>query len=215
MMLYKKMFQFVDNYLSQSNVPILPFRKRSDHIKRVFMWSQRLIPKEYSINKEALLIAAIFHDVGYATCSNFVDHAENGAVICQDYLKSHNYDEDMIAFIVYLVRNHSNKDLMTNKDTPLELILLMEADLLDETGALSITWDCMSEGSQEVQSFEKTHAHIMKYSYKDVNSNPMITELGKNFWEKKQTLTSMFIEQLSFDLGIYTYSDPNSSFIDL
>jgi uncharacterized protein len=48
-------------------------------------------------------------------------------------------------FVVFLVKNHSNKQLMTAKGTPLELILLMEADLLDETGALSIVWDCMME----------------------------------------------------------------------
>lgn len=32
----------------------------------------------------------------------------------------------------------------------------MEADLLDETGALSIVWDCMIERSKEKQTFEKT-----------------------------------------------------------
>jgi uncharacterized protein len=48
------------------------------------------------------------------------------------------YDK-MFKFVKdYLVRSHSNKELMTLSDTPLELILLMEADLLDETGALSV-----------------------------------------------------------------------------
>lgn len=91
---------------------------------------------------------------------------------------------------------------MTSKDIPLELLLLMEADLLDETGALSIVWDCMSEGAQEIQSFEKTYDHIMKFSYKILKSNPMVTELGKKFWKDKQNLIELFSEQLSFDLGI-------------
>lgn len=78
----------------------------------------------------------------------------------------------------------------------------MEADLLDETGALSIVWDCMIEGSQEIQTFEKTYEHIMNYSYKGINENPMVTPKAVEFWDNKKKLVKEFIEQLSFDLGI-------------
>lgn len=200
--MYKSMFEFVENYLSQNDNVFFPFRKRSEHISRVFMWAERLIPKETPINRDALLIAAIFHDVGYTSYLNAPGHAENSAIICEKYLNSINFDKDATNFIVYLVRNHSKKDLMTSKDIPLELLLLMEADLLDETGALSIVWDCMTEGSQEVQSFEKTYNHIIKFSGQLLKSDPMVTELGKKFWKDKQNLIELFTKQLSFDLGL-------------
>ncbi len=89
------------------------------------------------------------------------------------------FEPEFINFVVYLVRNHSNKQLMTRSDTPLELILLMEADLLDETGALSVN-----------------------YSYASLNVNPMVTVKAKEFWQSKQKLIEDFIEHLSYDLGI-------------
>ena len=90
---------------------------------------------------------------------------------------------------------------MLNIDgTPLELIILMEADILDETGALSIVWDCMMEGGQSEQSFVKTYKHIEAYSYKALENNPMQTEKAKEFWASKQDLMKEFLKQLAFDL---------------
>ena len=103
-------------------------------------------------------------------------------------------------YIKYLILNHSKKELMQNKNTPIELIILMEADLLDETGALSIVWDCMAEGAQEIQSFEKTYKHIKDKSCKILDINPMVTKPGKEIWKKKQTLVKEFIIQLKYDL---------------
>ena len=58
------------------------------------------------------------------------------------------------------------------------------------------------EGSEQIQTFEKTYNHIMNYSYKSLNVNPMVTAKSKAFWENKQNLMKEFIDQLSFDLGI-------------
>ena len=201
--MYDKMFQYVKGYLENNigeTIAKYPFRKRSEHIKRVFMWAERLVEGESNINKEAVLVSAIFHDIGYALSPDD-SHAESSAYLCGQYLKQNGYNAEFISFVTYLVRNHSNKELMTISDTPLELILLMEADLLDETGALSVVWDCMMEGSQVVQSFNKTYEHLLKYSYRNMNTNPMVTAKSKELWRDKQRLTIEFIKQLSFDLG--------------
>lgn len=205
--MYDKMFKFVKGYLENTggettNIRYFAFRKRSEHIKRVFMWAERLVADETDINTEAVLTAAVFHDAGYGPSIDKSKHADNSAVICEKYLTENGFDAEFIKFVVYLVKNHSNKKLMTFNDTPKELILLMEADLLDETGALSIVWDCMMEGSEQDQTFVKTFNHIMKYSGKSLNNNPMVTTKAKEFWEDKQKLTQEFIKQLSFDLGI-------------
>ena len=205
--MYAKMFQYVkdclgDNDNNATKIGRVPFRKRSEHTKRVFMWAERLIEDKYFINKEAVLVSSIFHDVGYAVSSDNLNHAGDSAVLCEKYLLENGFATEFINFVVYLVKNHSQKELMTVKDTQLELILLMEADLLDETGALSIVWDCMSEGAQQVQSFEKSYNHILNYSCKHLNVNPMVTVKAKAFWESKQKLLQEFTNQLSFDLGL-------------
>ena len=159
------MFQFVKDSLENNDVEATQigqflFRKRSEHIKRVFMWAKRLVEDEQFVNKEAILVSAMFHDVGYAISSDGSEHAENSAIICENYLKENKFSTEFIDLVVYLVQNHSKKMLMTERNTPLELILLMEADILDETGALSVLWDSMAEAYLKVQTYENTYDHI-------------------------------------------------------
>jgi uncharacterized protein len=201
---YAKIFEFVKITLQKSGgeeakVKPLSFRKRSEHIRRVLMWAEKIA--EGDINREALLTAALFHDVGYTPSFDYDTHAENSAVICEKYLRENHYDPEFTEFVTYLVRNHSDKSLMKEKNTPLELVLLLEADLLDETGALSVVFDCMAEGLQETQSFRKTYDHLLRYTCKNLAENPMVTPKAKAFWKSKQRLIQDFMKHLAFDLG--------------
>ncbi len=206
--MFDAMFSHVQTLLRENGDELvkidgLPFRKRSEHIKRVFMWCERLSDCQHdrSFDRDALLTAAMFHDAGYSLSGNGENHAKHSAEIFILYAKEHNPPVDC-AFTERLIRLHSDKHLMYENDTPLELLLLMEADLLDETGALSIVWDCMSEGATCEQSFQKTYEHICAYSMKAFLRNPMVTAGAKRFWEEKRALTCEFVRQLSFDLGI-------------
>jgi uncharacterized protein len=83
---YNKIFNEVKDYLEKhdgENDERFSFRKRSEHIKRVFMWTKRLSEDYENINKEALLIAALFHDVGKTKLIRS-DHAENSAKVFRD-----------------------------------------------------------------------------------------------------------------------------------
>lgn len=196
--MYNKMFNFVKTYLVDNDAEKFNFgsnfRNRSEHISRVFMWSKRLLDDRYTINVEALLTAAIFHDIGYAVNSNNLSPAENSAILCKKYLTEEGFDFEFINLVTYLIKNHSNKELLTNEEVPIELILLIEANLLDETGALSIISDSMFEGSLDEQSYYKTYHQIITYSYNNLKTNPMVTQKAKMFWKEKQKLTKLFIE---------------------
>jgi uncharacterized protein len=99
-------------------------------------------------------------------------------------------------------RKQWKKNIMENKDTPIELILLFEADILDETGAMSILWDCMAEGGKDDQSYKNTYKHIKINTMKILNGNQKKTKKGKEYWENKQELVKHFINELIFDLGL-------------
>ena len=205
--MYKDMLSYVNETLNKNNAQYctkinqFPFRKRIDHISRVFMWAKRLLNKE-TANEKIVLTAAIFHDVGYAKSNNPDEHSFYSSLICKDYLSNNGFDNQFINKVTNVILNHSKKELLNRKDIDFELILLMEADLLDETGALSIVWDCMMEGSEDEQSFIKTYNHIKEYSSDIINENPMVSETAKNIWEEKQKLTKSFINSLEYDLGI-------------
>jgi uncharacterized protein len=207
--MYSEMYEDVKKLLADNDhatkITRLPFRLRSAHIWRVFQWAKRLIDGnlfEKPIDEEAVLIAALFHDVGYALPLEDSQHAENSVIIFNQYAAEKSFDSKKQEFISYLISNHSKKALFSAEGTPMELIILMEADILDETGALSIVWDCMREGGQTEQSYIKTYRHIEAYSYKTLDENPMITDRAKEFWANKQELVREFIKQLEFDLAI-------------
>lgn len=110
-------------------------------------------------------------------------------------------DEEFREKVERLIYAHSNKALLKEKNIGLELILLMEADLLDEEGAMGIVWDCMSMGNIHASSYAAAYYHIMENSNKE-EPNPMVTERAKVFWEKKKQVVSEFAEILAEDLMI-------------
>ena len=75
---YDKVFSDVKEYLDKNDVNAsklltkFPFRKRADHIFRVYVWTKRLLEKlrNRKINEKLVLIAALFHDIGYALSVN-------------------------------------------------------------------------------------------------------------------------------------------------
>lgn len=90
-----------------------------------------------------MVIATIFHDVGRpAGDAQGISHALAGGPITREYLENLGYDRERIDYIVMLVEKHSDKYLMKEKDTDPNLILLMEADLLDDMGVQGIVMDC-------------------------------------------------------------------------
>lgn len=205
--MFDEIYNDVKAFLSENDMEAtkskrFSFRKRSEHIWRVFIWAGRLIDGLCDINRDAVLTAALFHDTGYALSLDGSCHAENSAKLFHKYAINKDFDPGQAEFIEYLIRNHSNKYMMYDDNTPPELILLMEADMLDETGALSIVWDSMAEGGQDDQSFIKTYNHIKNYSGKILDTNPMKTDKAKRYWENKQNLMREFIKQLAFDLEI-------------
>ena len=76
---------------------------------------------------------------------------------------------------------------------------MLEADLLDEEGALGIVWDLMALGSMGGVNYYDAidalkHAkHILKQDY-------MITPIARQIWEKKKDLVKCFTDELERDL---------------
>lgn len=180
-----------------------PFRDRSDHIRRVCQWARRLADGAAEpVDRDALFTAALFHDIGYGDARDGVPHAANSARIFRAWAAEQGLPEDRGAFIEALIAGHSDKERLRQPDTPLELVLLMEADLLDETGALSIVWDCLMEGARERPSYMEAYRHIERMSGKILRQNPMRTAAAQRFWWEKQRLTAQFLARLALDLGL-------------
>ena len=179
------------------------FRSRFSHTERVLNWCKRL-SRAYSgsVTEYVLFVSARLHVVRYAISNDeaVLPHAEASADIFKNYCNI--YDVSYIPIISDNISLHSNKSLLKQNGTPIELILLMEADLLDETGALSILFDCMSSGEHHSDSYEAAYKHIRKFSCRIFDDDPMVTPEAIRIWEGKKELVKMFVHSLAIDLNI-------------
>ncbi len=204
---YEELFVYVKEQLSayDSHGGVAKTRikySRFDHTVRVYNWAM-MLAEEYreTIDMEALQIATIFHDIGYGlNKEDMSNHAKDGAVLCREYLESIGYLQDKTDFICDLIARHSDKDCMHSGEIPMELVLLMEADLLDDTGAHGIIMDAWIRATREDVSFETILEHIKRFTRKQMQDNPMRTKKAYEIWEEKKELTNRFVESLTVDL---------------
>lgn len=202
---YVEAFEYVKKLFNENPNHKLDygFRNKLEHTQRVYLWAYRLLKSE-AANKEVVLIASIFHDVGYIYSGK--DHPQNSAKICKQYLINAGYENKFVNEVAEIIANHDNKELLHDPNTSLEQILLIEADNLDESGALSILRDAISEGQSNTESYEKVYKRLCERSILQKPSSFLcVTDTAKNIWIEKKKLYVEFIKSLKNDL--YGFDD--------
>ena len=200
---YNDMFDYVLNVLTlndglKSKQAKFTFRDRFKHIKRVFGWANRIMDG-LDVDRDVILTAAIFHDSGYSRLPKG-EHNIRGALIFKEYALMKGFDESFINRVYSMIVNHSDKELLAKEDTPLEMIVLLEADLMDEEGALGLVFDLLAEGTKLPNSYEIVFNEIMKHSAHILDQDFMVTPLARKYWNEKKNFIKKFIEDLKFDL---------------
>jgi len=98
--------------------------------------------------------------------------------------------------------NWWTKHCMREEGLDLGLLMLMEADLMDDMGALGIVMDCMiTESRNPGAQFEDCLDHITRYTLRQQEEkNPMVTPEAIAFWEEKTNLVRQFVNALRRDV---------------
>ncbi|MGN0483447.1 MAG: HD domain-containing protein [Lachnospiraceae bacterium] len=175
------------------------FRNKLDHTVRVTRWVERICAGEH-VDPEIPVTAAIFHDIGYNINRN--DHPKHSAVLARKYLESHGFSPDYVDEVCEIIALHGNKELLV-PSSPIGLIILIEADNIDEKGALCVLRDGMSEGNKprEEQSYMNTYERLKFFAIKDTN-NIMVTKTGDKIWKEHIRVLNEFVKSLEYDLGV-------------
>ncbi len=211
---YRGMLSFVEHALEEKqtegerNIGIhkLEFGyTRYEHTKRVLGWAKRLYDAtadKTGLRYEDLMIAAIFHDVGRAvSIQTGEDHAKAGAPITRDWLKTNGYDPERAEYIAGLVGAHSEKWRMHDPATDRNLLMLMEADLLDDMGLLGIVMDTMIVRARKTDAtFYDCYNHYETYTHPMQHDCPVVTPEAKAFWDAKTENTDRFVEEYRKDI---------------
>ena len=178
---------------------------RYDHTKRVLAWVLRLYSesaRKSEIRFDELVVATIFHDVGRSCATQVkLPHAQAGVPITRKYLEEKGYAPETIDYICNLVAQHSDKHRMREEGMDPALLMLMEADILDDMGAQGIVMDCMiTESRNPNAKFEDCLDHMTRFTLRQQGNNPMVSPEAIAVWEEKTRLTRAFVEALRKDL---------------
>lgn len=180
---------------------------RYEHTKRVLGWAKRLYdatPDKTGLRYEDLMIATIFHDIGRATSDSLgVDHATAGVPITRQYLLDHGFSQERVEYIASLVGAHSDKFRMKDPTTDRNLVMLMEADLLDDMGLMGLVMDTMIvRGRNEKANFYDCYEHFQRYTHVQQHDCPVVTPQARAFWEEKTAAVDRFMELYRRDILI-------------
>ena len=178
---------------------------RYEHTKRVLGWAKRLYdatPDKAGLRYEDLMIATIFHDVGRAVSARSGgNHAKAGVPITRDWLMSNGYDSGRAEYIAGLVGSHSDKWRMKDPSIDRNLLMLMEADLLDDMGLMGIVMDTMIVRARKAEAtFYDCYNHYERYTHPMQHDCPLVTPEARAFWDEKTRLTDCFVEQYRRDI---------------
>lgn len=200
--MYERYLNYVREYLEahngiKSDRPEQTFRDRFEHTKRVIKWLD-IISEGMEADREALYLAAVFHDIGYED-KDKKRHGERGAAVFREFAKKEGLEDKLIEKVAYMIERHSDKKLL-GTDIPLELTLLMEADQMDEEGTMRVLWDCLVTGKLGADSYMEAYDRMMKF--KSDMPNSMVTPRAREIWEQKSRLYHEFLAQLESDLFI-------------
>lgn len=172
-----------------------PFRSRYDHTMRVYRWAIKLQSK-LGGDLDIIALAALLHDIGW---DDVRPHGEVGAELAVEYLDSMGVDSEIITRVGEIIMIHDDKD--TEAELSLECKIVMDADLLDEVGAIGVLWDSMATAIEDEASYKKAYYRIKNY-YR-IN-RPKIrrckTDAARAEYAKRMQMVENFIAQLEKEL---------------
>ena len=178
---YAEVIEYVKKMTSENGRPAnYPFRSRYEHTMRVYRWAIKLQSK---LGGDLDVIA----------------RAEVGAELAGGYLDSLGVEPEIIKKVGEIIMIHEDKD--TEAELSLETKIVMDADLLDEVGAVGVLWDAMATAIEDEASYKKAYYRIKNY-YR-INK-PKIrrckTDAARAEWTKRMQLIESYIFQLEKEL---------------
>ena len=175
-----------------------PFRNRFDHTMRVLKWAHR-IHKVEGGDFEIITLAVLFHDTGW---SDRVDHALVGAELAEKYLVDKDVDPILVDRVTSAVRTH-NKRLEPQKNLPIENLIVMDADLLDELGVTTLVWDAMATATEDNPGYVRVLEKDLEYYERAKGKTIQLkTKAGMKFYNERMAIWDKCLSHLQYELGL-------------
>jgi uncharacterized protein len=175
-----------------------PYRNRFDHTLRVLKWAERIHSVEGG-DIEIITLAVIFHDTGW---DEQVDHALLGADLAEKFLLGAGVDQSIVARAVSAVQTH-NKRTMPVDSLPIENLIVMDADYLDEKGVTTLVWDALATACEDrpgyLRVLEKDGVY---FSRAKENCTLLRTGTGMKLYRERMAMWQDCLSHFRYELGL-------------
>jgi len=189
--------QFAKESIERHKRPEYPFRSRYRHTLRVLMWAQRL-QKEVGGDLDILTYSAILHDCAWNGKEN---HAIVSYRVAKDFLDGFELNEEFKYKVLEGVLHHNQND---TEGLCKESYILMDADELDEVGAVCIFWDALAENHENAEvSYKSALLRIKKYLPKLYNNIPKFHfDWALDVYKRKLNFMEQFVLEAEEELEV-------------
>lgn len=175
-----------------------PFRNRFDHTKRVLKWADRIHEIEGG-DIEIISLAVIFHDTGW---NDQVDHAQLGAELAEKYLRSKGVPQSILSRVSSAVQTHNKRNIHT-EGLPIENLIVMDADFLDEKGVTTLVWDAMATANEDHPGYRRAlERNDVYFTSAKERQFLLKTETGKKLYRERMAIWENCLNHLRYELGL-------------
>jgi len=109
--------------------------------------------------------------------------------------------DESINTICAVIASHSDKHLPADENMQ-EANILMDADVLDEIGAMSVLWDCFSEASTPAYDYISAYKRILaRYKFDEQEIARFRTREGKKRFLEMRRYVGAFLDGLKTELN--------------
>jgi len=106
--MYKK---YEDHFRKTYEKASVKYKTFPHHVDIVRHWAEKLCDTHPEADREAVVIAALFHDLGHFVDNNGEDHSVYSEIEARKFLKSENAPTELIEKVTKAVRSHRNADV--------------------------------------------------------------------------------------------------------
>ncbi len=186
---------FVLKCTTESNRLNYPFRSRYRHTLRVLMWALRL-QKVLGGDLEVLTYSAILHDCAWNGLEN---HAITSHNVAKDFLDQYDLEDSKKSKILEGVRHHNEYH---TENLCKESYILMDADELDEVGALCILWDTLAQQHEVTETSYKDVLDRIKHYLPRMKEgvHKLNFDYSKEIYNRKVTFMELFVIETEEEL---------------
>jgi uncharacterized protein len=196
--LIKETKELIEKEFKSHTRPNYEFRSRYKHTLRVLKWAER-IQKIEGGDIDAITMAVLLHDIGW---DEERPHNELSYEYALEYLNDKDLDDSVNEKICKAVLLHNQRQL-PDDELSLEEKIVMDADIIDEIGIVSIIWDALSTATQlEDYDYYVVLDRVKAFHAKGfaARENELKTETGLAFYKERVAVYENAIANLEYEL---------------